>query len=67
MERITEITPLNEEFDFKTVPSWYVLCTNNACPLRLDCMRFCMRFFAGWQKKMKNCLVDSEKMPTFAN
>ena len=63
------ITPISQEFDFKTVPSWYVLCTNNACPLRQDCMRF----HAGSQAPdslesahcvMPNTLKDGETLHT---
>ena len=36
----TDIIPLTETFDFTTVPSWYVLCTNSECPLRKDCLRY---------------------------
>lgn len=40
MENVVRIIPLSEEFDFSTVPAWYVLCTNGECPLREDCLRF---------------------------
>ena len=35
-----EIETVSNDFDFTRVPSWYVLCTNNDCPLKGDCMRF---------------------------
>ncbi|MBP3247387.1 MAG: hypothetical protein IJQ64_10360 [Prevotella sp.] len=40
MEIKKEIKPIGTEFDFTTVPSWYALCTNNACPLKADCLRY---------------------------
>lgn len=40
MENDVRIIPLSEEFDFSTVPAWYVLCTNGECPLRQECLRF---------------------------
>lgn len=33
------ITPISQDFDFSRVPSWYVLCTNNSCPLKDNCLR----------------------------
>lgn len=30
---------ISQNFDFSKVPSWYVLCTNDACPLKTDCLR----------------------------
>lgn len=35
-----QIKPINPVFDFSGVPSWYVLCNNNLCPLQSDCLRF---------------------------
>jgi hypothetical protein len=35
-----QIKPMNPIFDFSGVPSWYVLCNNNLCPLQSDCLRF---------------------------
>ena len=35
-----EIKKLSYEFNFADVPNWYVLCNNNHCPLREDCLRF---------------------------
>lgn len=40
MENSNNVTRLNAEFDYSQVPSWYVICTNESCPLREDCMRF---------------------------
>lgn len=40
MTKDMEIKSLSEEFDFSAVPIWYVFCTNAACPLRQDCMRY---------------------------
>jgi len=40
MENSNNVTRLNAEFDYSQVPSWYVICTNETCPLREDCMRF---------------------------
>ena len=40
MTKEKEIVAISETFDFATVPSWYVICTNSSCPLRDDCMRF---------------------------
>ncbi|MBQ8713453.1 MAG: hypothetical protein IJ551_11645 [Prevotella sp.] len=40
MEETIDITPISEEFDFSTVPNYYVICTNGGCPLRQDCLRF---------------------------
>ena len=34
-----KITPVSNDFDFSKVPSWYVLCTNNDCPLKAECLR----------------------------
>lgn len=34
-----KITPVSNDFDFSRVPSWYVLCTNNDCPLKDSCLR----------------------------
>ena len=34
-----QITPISQDFDFSRVPSWYVLCTNNNCPLKDNCLR----------------------------
>lgn len=34
------MTQNNNHFDFANVPEWYVVCTNNNCPLREGCMRF---------------------------
>ena len=34
-----EITPVSPDFDFSKVPSWYVLCTNNDCPMQAECLR----------------------------
>ena len=35
-----EITPVSNDFDFSRVPSWYVLCTNNDCPQKAECLRY---------------------------
>lgn len=59
MERTTTITPLNEEFDFKVVPSWYVLCTNDTCPLRQDCMRFLAGSNAPENLEMAQCVMPA--------
>ena len=40
MEINKTVTLISQDFDFSRVPSWYVLCTNNDCPLKDDCMRF---------------------------
>ena len=40
MEKSNNVTRLNAEFDYSQVPSWYVICTNENCPLREDCLRF---------------------------
>lgn len=34
------MTQQNEHFDFKNVPDWYVMCFNNNCPMRENCLRF---------------------------
>ena len=34
-----QITPISQDFDFTRVPSWYVLCNNNNCPLKDNCLR----------------------------
>ena len=31
---------MSDKFDYSTVPSWYTVCTNAACPLRENCMRY---------------------------
>lgn len=59
MMKTPAITPISQEFDFKTVPSWYVLCTNNACPLRQDCMRFHAGFHAPDSLESAHCVMPN--------
>ena len=40
MDSNKDIKPLKRQFDFADVPSWYVLCTNNQCPMQTSCLRF---------------------------
>ena len=40
MDSNKDIKPLKRQFDFTDVPSWYVLCTNNQCPMQTSCLRF---------------------------
>ena len=40
METNDEVIRLNTEFDYSQVPSWYVICTNDNCPLKQDCLRY---------------------------
>lgn len=40
IEKTKEIMPMSQDFCFSKVPSWYVLCTNNDCPLKDNCLRF---------------------------
>lgn len=40
MDSNKEIRPLKRQFDFADVPQWYVLCTNNQCPMQTSCLRF---------------------------
>ena len=40
MDSNKDIKPLKRQFDFADVPSWYVLCTNNLCPMQTSCLRF---------------------------
>ena len=35
-----KIEKVSNDFDFSRVPSWYVLCTNNECPLKAECLRY---------------------------
>ena len=42
MDSNKDIKPLKRQFDFADVPSWYVLCTNNLCPMQTSCLRFLM-------------------------
>lgn len=57
MENITRITPLSDVFDFSTVPAWYVLCTNNTCPLRQDCLRFLAGSHAPESLETASCVM----------
>ena len=58
MDHNNEIKPLSDEFDFSDVPSWYVLCTNNQCPLRNDCLRFMAGLHA-----LENMEIATSVMP----
>ncbi len=40
MDTNNNVTRLSPEFDYSQVPSWYVICTNETCPLKEDCLRF---------------------------
>ena len=40
MEINKTVTPISQNFDFTRVPSWYVLCANNDCPLKTECLRY---------------------------
>lgn len=51
------ITPINQEFDFSKVPSWYVLCTNNDCPLKDNCMRHLAATYAPETMETANCVM----------
>ena len=53
----TDILPLSETFDFSTVPSGYVLCTNSACPLRQDCLRYLAGVNAPESLEMARCVM----------
>ena len=47
------------DFDFKDVPSWYVLCTNSGCPLNGDCLRFLAASHAPETKEAARCVMPS--------
>ena len=40
MKKETKTTQISDVFVFSAVPTWYVLCTNGACPHRLQCLRY---------------------------
>lgn len=40
MESTNNITSISDVFDYSKVPSWYVICTNDTCPLKHDCLRY---------------------------
>lgn len=57
MENNNHVTRLNSEFDYSQVPSWYVICTNETCPLRGDCLRFLAGSNAPESIEMAMCVM----------
>ena len=51
------ITPISRDFDFSRVPSWYVLCTNNDCPLRDNCLRHLAGRHAPENMEIATCVM----------
>lgn len=57
MEIKKEIKPIGTEFDFTKVPSWYVLCYNNDCPLKADCLRYMAAKHAPSKLEIATCVM----------
>ena len=57
MEMKKEIKKLSHEFNFADVPNWYVLCNNNHCPLREDCLRFLAGSHAPDNLEIATCVM----------
>lgn len=57
MDNNKEFEPLSDIFDFSSVPSWYVLCHNNQCPLKNDCLRFLAGEHAPESMEIATCVM----------
>ena len=57
MEINKTVKPVSKDFDFSRVPSWYVLCTNNSCPLRDDCLRYLAGKHAPDNMEIASCVM----------
>ena len=57
MDSNKEVKPLKKQFDFADVPSWYVLCHNNLCPMQTSCLRYLAGQHAPDQLEVATCVM----------
>ena len=60
MDANKDIKPLKRQFDFSDVPSWYVLCTNNLCPMQTSCLRFLAAQHAPDNLEIARCVMKKD-------
>ncbi len=61
MDNKKVIKPLSGVFDYSTVPSWYVHCTNGLCPLQSSCLRYIAASYIPESVETATCVMTKSQ------